>query len=82
MKPSGNAPRSRGRCKSLSAEGKLSAYILIALPVGMFLYLSAASPDYMGALYSNFLGWVMLGMSVVLLAVGSWWLSRVVKIKF
>ena len=72
----------KGQVRSLSAEGKLSAYILVALPVGMFLYLSAASPDYMGALYANFLGWVMLGLSAVLLALGSWWLSRVVKIKF
>ena len=37
----------KGQVKSLSAEGKLSAYILIALPVGMFLYLSAANPRYM-----------------------------------
>ncbi|MGO4804130.1 type II secretion system F family protein [Arthrobacter sp. 2MCAF15] len=72
----------KGQVQSLSAEGKISAYILVALPVGMFLYLSVASPTYMGALYTNFLGWVMIGLSVVLLAVGSWWLSRVVKIKF
>jgi tight adherence protein B len=48
----------------------------------MFFYLNAASPDYMATLYSSFLGWAMLGMSVVLLALGSWWLSVVVKIKF
>lgn len=72
----------KGQVQSLSAEGKLSAYILIALPVGMFLFLSASNPDYMGALYSNVVGWAMLGISVVLLALGSWWLSRVVKIKF
>jgi tight adherence protein B len=72
----------KGQVKALSAEGKLSAYILIALPVGMFLYLSAASPNYVGVLYSSFIGWVMVGMSVVLLALGSFWLSRVVKIKF
>jgi tight adherence protein B len=72
----------KGQVKSLSAEGKLSAYILIALPVGMFVYLSAANPAYMGALYSNLLGWIMVGVSVVLLALGSFWLSRVVKIKF
>lgn len=72
----------KGQVESLSAEGKLSAYILIALPVGMFLFLHATSPDYMATMYSNFLGWVMLGISVVLLALGSWWLSRVVKIKF
>ncbi len=72
----------KGQVKSLSAEGKLSAYILIALPVGMFVYLSAANPAYMGILYTNLLGWVMVGVSVVLLALGSLWLSRVVKIKF
>lgn len=72
----------KGQVQSLSAEGKLSAYILIALPVGMFLFLSAANPAYMGAMYSNVLGWGMLGGSAVLLALGSWWLSRVVKIKF
>jgi tight adherence protein B len=72
----------KGQVQALSAEGKLSAYVLIALPVGMFLFLSVTSPDYISALYSNVLGWSMLGAAVVLLALGSWWLSRVVKIKF
>lgn len=72
----------KGQVKSLSAEGKLSAYILIALPVGIFLFLSFSNPGYLGVLYSSVLGWVMLGFAVVLLALGSFWLSRVVKIKF
>ncbi|WP_320536208.1 type II secretion system F family protein [Pseudarthrobacter sp. IC2-21] len=72
----------KGQVQSLSAEGKLSAYILIALPVGIFLFLSFSNPGYLGVLYANVLGWVMLGFGVVLLALGSFWLSRVVKIKF
>ena len=72
----------KGQVKSLSAEGKLSAYILIALPVGIFLFLSFSNPGYLGVLYTSVLGWVMLGFAVVLLALGSFWLSRVVKIKF
>jgi tight adherence protein B len=72
----------KGQVKSLSAEGKLSAYILIALPVGIFLFLSFSNPGYLGVLYTSVLGWVMLGFSVALLALGSFWLSRVVKIKF
>lgn len=72
----------KGQVKSLSAEGKLSAYILVALPVGIFLYLSVANPVYMGAFYTGVLGWFMMGFSVLLLALGSFWLSRVVKIKF
>jgi tight adherence protein B len=72
----------KGQVQSLSAEGKLSAYILIALPVGIFLFLSFSNPGYLGVMYINVLGWVMLGFGVVLLALGSFWLSRVVKIKF
>lgn len=72
----------KGQVQSLSAEGKISAYILVALPVGMFLYLNVASPGYVGTLYTSLLGGVMLGVSVVLLALGCWWLSRVVTIKF
>ena len=72
----------KGQVKSLSAEGKLSAYILIALPVGIFLFLSFSNPGYLGVLYTSVIGWIMLGVAVVLLALGSFWLSRVVKIKF
>ncbi len=32
--------------RALSAEGRLSAYILIALPIGIFLYMLKVSYDY------------------------------------
>ncbi|MHA7289874.1 type II secretion system F family protein [Arthrobacter sp. MDT3-24] len=72
----------KGQVQALSAEGRISAYILMALPIGMFLYLSVASPGYIGTLYTSLLGWVMIGASVFLLILGGFWLSRVIKIKF
>ncbi|WP_347108050.1 type II secretion system F family protein [Paenarthrobacter sp. S56] len=72
----------KGQVRALSAEGRLSAYVLIALPTGMFLYLSLANGKYIQPLFSHPVGWVMLSVAVVLLALGSFWLSRVVKIKF
>lgn len=72
----------KGQVKALSAEGKMSAYVLVALPVGLFLFLNVSSPAYIGILYSNVLGWMILGAGVAMLGVGSWWLSVVVKIKF
>jgi tight adherence protein B len=72
----------KGQVRALSAEGKLSAYILLALPVGMFLFLQIASPGYIGVLFTNFLGWAMAIGGVVSLALGAFWLSRVIKIKF
>jgi tight adherence protein B len=72
----------KGQVKALSAEGRLSAYILVALPVGMFVYMSVVNSAYIATLYTNVIGWVMLGTALLLLAVGSFWLSRAVKIKF
>jgi tight adherence protein B len=48
----------------------------------MFLYMSVASSAYISTLYTTAIGWVLIGVALVLLAVGSFWLSRVVKIKF
>lgn len=57
--------------------------MLIALPTGMFLYLSLANGTYIQPLFTHPpVGWIMLVVAVVLLALGSFWLSRVVKIKF
>lgn len=72
----------KGQVKALSAEGRLSAYILVALPIGMFLYMSVVNSAYIATLYTSLIGWILLGVAVVLLGVGSFWLSRVVKIKF
>ncbi|MGJ0384845.1 MULTISPECIES: type II secretion system F family protein [Micrococcaceae] len=72
----------KGQVRALSAEGRLSAYVLIALPTGMFFYLSLANGTYIRPLFTNPIGWVMLVAAVILLGVGTFWLSRVVKIKF
>lgn len=72
----------KGQVRALSAEGRLSAYILIGLPVGMFVFLQIASPGYIGVLFTNILGWAMAIGGIMSLALGAFWLSRVIKIKF
>ena len=67
--------------KVLSAEGRLSGWILGGLPVLFFFYLAVANPTYLAPLWSTPLGLAMLTMSVVLLAVGGFWLTRVVKVE-
>jgi tight adherence protein B len=71
----------RRQVKTLSAEGKLSAYILGALPPGMFLYMLVANRDYVSPLYTTPLGWLMLAGAAVLMAIGAFWMSRVVKVE-
>ncbi|KLU11138.1 type II secretion system protein F [Kocuria sp. SM24M-10] len=69
--------------RTLSAEGKMSAYILMALPVLIAGVLSLISPDYISQfITSGFLGYAMIGLALLMFAVGGFWMSRTVKIKF
>jgi tight adherence protein B len=72
----------KGQIKALSAEGKFSAYILMALPVVIVLMLSVVNPSYIGVLFTEPLGWVMIGVSVILMIIGSLWLRKIIDLKF
>ncbi|MCG2621610.1 type II secretion system F family protein [Arthrobacter sp. I2-34] len=72
----------RGQIRALSAEGKISAYVLVALPICVALAISVINPGYVGTLTQSLLGWVMVGFGGLLLVAGSVWMSRVIKIKF
>lgn len=67
--------------RALSAEGRLSAYILIALPVGLFFYMLKVNPGYVSLLWSSFLGLVMSVIGVILLGIGVVWMRKVVEVK-
>lgn len=71
----------RRQVRALSAEGRLSAYILIALPIVIGTFFVTTKPEYMAPLYTTAVGWLMLAGSVVLMAVGTFWMSRLVKVE-
>ncbi|MHA6694896.1 type II secretion system F family protein [Homoserinimonas sp. A520] len=72
----------RRQVKSLAAEGKLSAWILIMLPVGVFTFLILTQKTYLTGFITNVWGIIALIVSAVLLVAGSLWMMAVVKVKF
>ena len=72
----------RRQVKALSAEGKLSAIVLMALPFGVFGFISLSNPGYVAKFTESTAGYGMLGAAVVMLLVGGLWLKNTVKIKF
>lgn len=64
----------------LTAEGRLSVWILAALPIGVALYMAWVNPDYIGLLFNNGLGLLMTFVASCLLGVGIFWMKKVVKI--
>jgi tight adherence protein B len=67
--------------RALSAEGRLSAYILIALPIGIFLYTMKTNREYIELLWTRPLGLAMMGMGIISLGIGVFWMRKVVDVQ-
>ncbi len=65
---------------ALSAEGRLSVWILGGLPPGFMAYLLLANREYLEPLISTPIGYVLLGVMAVLLTVGIFWMKKLVKV--
>ncbi|CAM3535479.1 type II secretion system F family protein [Nocardioides dubius] len=71
----------RRQVQTLSAEGRLSGWILGLLPVAMALYMLIARRDYISKLWTEAMGLGMLAAAAVLLALGAFLISRIVKVE-
>lgn len=72
----------RRQVKALSAEGRLSAVILMLLPVVVLAFLLLIRPDYFANFFTNVLGFIALAVAFVLMVVGGLWMRVVVRVKF
>ncbi len=70
----------RRHVRALSAEGRLSCYVLGGLPPGFLLYLTVSKPDYVAPLYHTPIGWMLCAGMAVLLTVGMVWMTKVAKV--
>jgi tight adherence protein B len=71
----------RRQVRTLSAEGRLSAWILGALPVTFAIYLALSKPGYLEPLYTTSIGWMLTIGAVLMMAIGSFVLKLVVKVE-
>ncbi|TAM06963.1 MAG: type II secretion system F family protein [Paraburkholderia sp.] len=69
-----------GKVKALSAEGRLSAWILGLLPFGLGMVISLVNPGFMKVLWTDPAGLKMVGGAVVLMLFGFVWMRKVIRI--
>ncbi|YCQ23725.1 type II secretion system F family protein [Arthrobacter sp. Z4-13] len=72
----------RGQVRALSAEGRMSAIVLMALPIVMFIGLTLFNDMYSQIFTSTLPGYLMIAAAAVLLTMGGFWLKSIVKPKF
>lgn len=71
----------RRQVKALSAEGRLSAYILIALPILVGAWFFYSDPKYMRPLYTTVPGLIMFVGAGVLIVLGALWMRKLINIE-
>ncbi|MFT4010071.1 MAG: type II secretion system F family protein [Nocardioidaceae bacterium] len=65
---------------TLSAEGRLSVWVLGGLPPGFMAYLMMANPTYITPMFHNPIGWAMLITMALLETAGVLWMKKLVKV--
>ncbi len=72
----------RGQVRALSAEGRMSAIVLMALPVVMFFGLLLTNELFAHTFTATVPGYIMIAAVIVLLSAGGFWLNRLIQPKF
>ncbi len=72
----------RQQVHALSAEGRISAYILMALPVAFGFYYVLVNPALMGQFVHSGIGVVLLTACAVMYVLGGLWMRKIVNIEF
>jgi tight adherence protein B len=72
--------RLRREMKALTAEGRISAIVLAALPLFLFLDITVINPGYMKPMLENTVGLIVMAGGVLFIGIGIYWMSRIVKV--
>ncbi len=70
-----------GEVRTLSAEGKMSAWILGLLPVAVAVMINIVNPNFMTVLWTDPMGLRMLGGALLMMAVSVVWMRSIINIR-
>ncbi len=73
--------RIKGEISALTAEGKISAYVLGSLPFAMGLFLWTTNRAYLQPLLDETMGQIAIGVGLLLIAAGIFWLKKIITIE-
>jgi tight adherence protein B len=64
-----------------TAHGRLTGYVLLALPAFLAVALAFINPEHMQLLFRERIGHMLLGATVIMQTIGYFWIKQVVKIE-
>jgi tight adherence protein B len=71
----------KGEIRVLTAQGRITGYLISFLPIILALFLYTINPTYMGNLFENRgCGWPMLGVGLTMIGIGAALINKIVDI--
>ena len=74
--------RFQRRVRTLSAEGRMSAWVLTLIPVALTVGLMLTTPEYLPVLFKDPLGQKLLLTGSVLMTLGILWMRKIIRIEY
>ena len=71
----------RREVRTLSAEGRISSYILMLLPIGIFIFLTFLRPSYVQLFVTEPIGNLLISLVIVALIAAWFWLKSIIRIE-
>jgi tight adherence protein B len=71
-----------GKLRALTAEARMSAWVVSLTPIGIGLFLALTQPDYMRVLFTDPMGRSIFTAGIAIWAVGALWFQRLTKFEF
>ncbi len=73
--------RLRGEVAALTAEGRVSALVLLVLPFGVGIAMYFMNREYISSLWSSNIGYGAMAGAMVSMVIGSLWMKKIIDIK-
>jgi tight adherence protein B len=71
----------RRQLRVFTAQGRMTGYLLAALPLILFSILYMLNPGYMSILFTDPIGKILVGVAVGMQLVGLFWIRKIINIE-
>jgi len=72
--------RIKGEMSAMTAQSRISGYMVSFIPIGLSVFLYLINPEFMGLLFTHYCGWIMIGVAVTGMVIGFVIIGKIVKI--
>jgi tight adherence protein B len=73
--------RIKGEINTLTAQGRVSGYLVAFLPIGLGVALNAINPEFMAPLFTQTVGRILMGVGAVMMTIGFLAIRKITDIK-